>query len=256
MGTFLRAAVAGTTLALVAACSTPGPGEAPDGVYDPYEARNRKVHAFNMAAYETLLRRDEDAPARDPNPVVEDFRPVIVNVADTLALPKSVVNQVLQGRLLAASRNTLRFGVNATLGFGGMFDVAGDLMGIREADSGFGETLAVWGVPEGAFVMLPAIGPSTERDTAGRVVDLFLDPLAYVLPPKDYLTVKGVQVTGGVLERAQYADSVDSVLYGSADSYSQLRLIYLQNSRFDLGEPAADPDGPPEDPFALDTEGF
>ena len=256
MKAFRRAILATPAFALLTACSVPGPGEAPDGIHDPYEARNRKVHEFNRSVDRTFFGEDTGTSEDAPNQVVEDFRPVVANVADTLSLPGTVVNQVLQGRLLDASRNTLRFGVNATLGFGGMFDVADDLMNIPEDDSDFGETLAVWGAPEGAFQMLPVLGPSTQRDTVGMAVDVFLDPFVWVLEPGEALATKGVRLGADVMERAQYSDSVNSVLYESADSYAQLRLIYLQNRRFELGEPAPEAEGLPEDPLALDTEGF
>lgn len=242
-----------SVLALVSACSVPGPGEAVDGVHDPYEDRNRSVHRFNTGLDSALFssRGDRDKP---PSQVAQDFGTAAVNLSDTLSLPQTVVNQVLQGRLGRASRNTLRFSVNATLGFGGMFDVAGDVFRLPQDGSDFGETLAVWGAPEGAYLVLPVIGPSTQRDAAGRVVDLFTDPLSYVLTPEQGLAATGIKVAGKAAERARFGDTVDSVLHDSADSYVQLRLIYLQNRRFDLGEAA--PAAEEIDPLAIDTEGF
>jgi phospholipid-binding lipoprotein MlaA len=144
--------------------------------------------------------------------------------------------------------------VNATLGLGGILDVASDL-GLAEDSSDFGETLHVWGLPEGAYLELPLFGPSTERDAVGDVVDLFTNPLDYVLPPRPRQAKTAVRIVAKVGERGEFSDTVDSILYDSADSYAQLRLIYLQNRRFDLGD-ASDSTIDYIDPEALDTEGF
>lgn len=247
LGRALFALLIGATLG---ACSVPGPGEAPDGIHDPDEAANRRVHDFNRKVDERFLRGAGSGLAQA---VPQEVSVTVLNVADTLSLPQTVVNQVLQGRLGDATRNTVRFAVNATLGFGGLADVATD-MGLPRDESDFGETLHVWGVPEGAYQELPFVGPSTERDTAGMVIDLFLDPLSYVLTPPERGGVSTVRVLANVAERGQFGDTVDSVLYDSADSYAQLRLIYLQKRRFELGIEAPEADA--ADPFALDTEGF
>ena len=165
-----------------------------------------------------------------------------------------MANQSLQGRLLRASRNTLRFTVNATLGLAGLFDVASPL-GLPEDESDFGETLYVWGLPEGAYMELPVLGPSTERDAVGRFVDLFTDPLYYLLPSPDRYYGTGARVAAKVIKLDDYGDQIDALMNDSADSYAQLRLIWLQNRRFELGDDRA---GGEDyiDPEALDTEGF
>ncbi|EPX86992.1 MlaA family lipoprotein [Salipiger mucosus] len=245
----LTAAAAGALFLGLAACATPGPGEAPDGVYDPQEPANRRVHAFNKRLAEPLSGAGAGAGAV-PGPV----RQGVDNLADTLSLPQTVANQLLQGRLGRASRNSLRFTVNATLGLAGLFDVASG-MGLPEDESDFGETLHVWGFPEGAYMELPVIGPSTERHAVGRFVDLFTDPVSLALPRPDRYYVTGVKVTDKALSLGKYGDSIDDVLSGSADSYAQLRLIYLQNRRFELGEDSG-ADESYIDPEAIDTEGF
>ncbi len=235
-------------LAGLAACSVPGPGEAPDGVWDPYEEANRKRHEFNRRLDERVVRGAGNSFAER---VPEGSRQAISQFADTVSTPQTVVNQLLQLRLWRATKNTLRFTLNATLGLG-VLDPAGEL-GLIEDESDFGETLAVWGLPEGAYLELPFAGPSTQRDAAGQVVDLFTDPLQYVLPSPERHIGTVAKVADGVISRGEFSNTVDSVLYESADSYVQLRLIYLQNRRFELGQEA------PEtviDPMALDTSGF
>lgn len=237
-----------TTFLTLSACAVPGPGEAPDGIYDPQEPANRRVHAFNKSLAGAVPHGGDGGGV--PAPVATGLG----NFADTLSLPQTVVNQVLQARLGRASRNTLRFTVNATIGVAGLFDVA-SAMGLPEDESDFGETLYVWGFPEGAYMELPVLGPATERDAVGKAVDLFTNPLSYALGRPDRYYLTGVKVADKAVSLSEHGDTIDSMLYGSADSYAQLRLLYLQNRRFELGdESSAEADY--IDPEALDTEGF
>jgi phospholipid-binding lipoprotein MlaA len=187
-----------------------------------------------------------------------DVTDPVVNFADNTALPGMVVNGLLQGDIEGVASNTLRFLLNSTVGIGGLYDPA-DAIGLFEQSTDFGQTLAVWGVPEGAYRELPLRGPSTERDAAGGIVDIFLDPLGYALDGEQRAVVTGTRVAGKVIDRGRFAQTVDSVLYDSADSYAQARILYLQNRRFELGQgafsgaidPYADPcAGGFEDPYA------
>jgi len=126
-------------------------------------------------------------------------------------------------------------------------------MGLDERSSDFGETLHVWGVPEGAYVVLPMLGPSTERDAVGWVVDFAANPVsAFVDPPEtDYVT--GFKIAAMIGDRYEYSGIIDELLYESADSYTQARLLYLMNRRHELGSEVQFEE---IDPYALDTEGF
>lgn len=229
------------SLGLLSACAGQPPGATPG---DPYEATNRQVHEFNKGLDEALLRPAGQVAGQLP----AEIRVPIVNFSDNVALPGMVLNGLLQGDVEGAVTNTLRFLINSTWGILGIADPASDL-GFAERDTDFGETLAVWGVPEGAYVELPVLGPSTERDAVGRVVDFIIDPLDSVGTPamRDYGTA--ARVGELVIERGVFGETFDSVLYDSADSYAQTRLIYLQNRRFELGttgddaylDPYADP---------------
>ena len=221
----------------------------PNGINDPYEIQNRKVHAFNRSLDRSLVRPAGKGYA---TVVPEEVADSVGNFAENLDRPSNVVNATLQGDLRGAGLSTTRFLINSVLGIGGLFDVASDF-GVPEHDTDFGETLHVWGVKEGAYVELPVLGPSTQRDALGSAVDLFTNPLRYTLdaPEENYEIVAGVASRVG--DRGRFADAIDSILYESADSYAQLRLIYLQNRRAELGDEAANPE---IDPFALDTEGF
>ncbi|MFN3526247.1 MAG: VacJ family lipoprotein [Paracoccus sp. (in: a-proteobacteria)] len=230
-------------------------------INDPYEAQNRSVHNFNKAVDTRLLSpvagllkgRDDDTQPRAVRQPGDPIGPLqmVVNAGRNLSLPGKTVNGLLQGRPGAAGQNLARFVVNSTVGLGGLFDPAGENFRLTERDTDFGETLAVWGVPEGAYLELPLIGPSTARDATGRVVDLALDPVNHVLSGRDRRAAFGLRVISKAGERARFGDSVDSVLQDSADSYAQLRLIWLMNRRHDLGEESADFD-PYDDEAAFD----
>jgi len=199
-------------------------------VHDPYENLNRQVHAFNKSVDENVFGQlGGDGPGIDP-----EYTQPVVNFADNVGLPGMVVNGILQGDIAGAGTNTMRFVINTTVGVLGLFDPAGAI-GLAEEETDFGETLAVWGAPEGAYLELPILGPSTERAFAGRIVDLLIDPLQSVGTPiqNDYATVG--KIAGRVVKRDQFGDTIDSVLRDSTDSYDQQRLIYLQNRRFELG---------------------
>jgi phospholipid-binding lipoprotein MlaA len=250
--------VAGLMLVIalaLSACSTPGPGQAPGGIYDPYEQSNRQNHELNLALDKALIRpAGKGVSSLLPEPMEDSLG----YFASNLSLPSVIVNNLLQGDLGSALTNTLRFAVNTTVGFGGLADPAGEF-GIYEKETDFGQTLAVWGVPEGAYVELPVLGPSTERAAAGKVVDLFTNPLSYVLDSPEKYIGTAAGLTSKLGDRGRYSETIDSILYESADSYAQARAIYLQNRRHELGEdddsayvdPYDDPYGDPyADPYA------
>ncbi|PRX37073.1 phospholipid-binding lipoprotein MlaA [Meinhardsimonia xiamenensis] len=230
---------------VVAAVLLAGCARGPDvaqGLNDPYEERNRRVHEANLKLDRAFLKPVAEGYTQLPQPV----RRTLGNVAGFLALPRSIVNDVLQLRLDDAAHNSMRLLVNATFGLGGLLDPATE-MGLEHRATDFGVTLGVWGVPEGNFVMHPLIGPSTERDTVGMVVDLALDPLAWAVPDEYPYIVLGAKAAAALGQRSAYGETVDAFLYGSADSYAQARLIYLENRRFEirgrkvLGEEEQDP---------------
>lgn len=239
-GKFASNAVFSAGLFILAACGAPTPGT---GVNDPYEGANRKVHAFNLAVDTAVFGREAQ-----PSPVPKPISTGLANFVDNLGTPSYAVNNLLQGRPEPLVKNTFRFLVNSTVGIGGIFDPAGAL-GLTRDPSDFGETLAVWGAPEGAFVMLPFKGPSTGRDVAGLIVDTAIDPVGVAVgwPRAGYLAA--ARLGNKIDSRLIYSDTITSILYDSADSYAQLRLFYLQNRRFELGQ-ETDVIDPYEDPYA------
>lgn len=239
----------------LAACSTPGPNHPPGQPWDPYEKRNRKVHQFNKNLDRSVIRpvsRGYSAFMPD------DIEGAVSRFSANLSIPQAVVNNVLQGNMKGATEDTYRFVVNTVFGLGGLFDTASELGMPKATETDFGETLHVWGVPEGAYLETPIFGPSTERDYAGRFVDIFTNPFRYIVDTPEAYIAPAASASATLSRRGRFSDTVDSILYDSADSYAQARSLYLQNRRFELGErggdayldPYDDPYGAlPEDPY-------
>lgn len=216
----------------VTGCAAPQPGAE---LNDPFEQTNRRIHDFNVGVDRVLLRPAGQLANKAPELITGP----VVNFSNNVSLPGTVVNNVLQGDIGGTVTNTMRFLLNSTVGVLGLFDPAGAI-GITEVKTDFGETLAVWGVGEGPYIELPLLGPSNARDAIGEIVDLALNPLDQVglQPQVDYGTY--ARIGEVIIDRGAFGDTLDSVLYDSADSYAQARLIYLQNRRFELGEAAVD----------------
>lgn len=237
------------------ACTQPSAQqEANREIFDPYENVNRGVHSLNRGIDKVIFRpASKGYVTVIPEPMVESFS----HFADNLSMPSNAVNALLQGDMKGVGDAVARFVINTTIGFAGLADPASEF-GLANADTDFGETLHAWGFKEGAYIELPLLGPSTERDAVGTVVDFFTNPIEYAT--HNPLKNGGVyaEIVQRMGNRGRYSDTVDSILYESADSYAQARVIYLQNRRFELGgeagqdysDPYADPYSDPyEDPY-------
>jgi phospholipid-binding lipoprotein MlaA len=227
------------------ACTAPTPSAQ---INDPDEALNRKVHKFNIFFDRSILRPIATSVVKPGGgPIAQG----VTNFARNLSGPADVLNNVLQLRLGKAVENTLKFAINTTVGIGGIFDPA-TAMGVSGSDTDFGETLHVWGFGEGRYMEVPAVGPTTVRDISGDVVDLFISPLNFLLPQPESYIGTATATASRVIDRGRYVETVDSILYESADSYAQARLLYLQNRRYALGQTVEDNNSadPYEDPYA------
>jgi phospholipid-binding lipoprotein MlaA len=239
--TFLRG-FALCSIGVLAGCSTP---QTPVEIHDPFEKTNRQIHGFNKSVDRAILR-----PVSNGYGTIlpQTVRTGVGNFAANLSLPSQFVNTLLQGDVGGAARNFSRFAMNTTLGLGGLLDPA-TKAGLEQERADFGETLATWGAPEGAYIELPLLGGSTQRETLGKVVDLFTNPLSLDLNPPENLVAP---VAGGLArlgDRYTLTGMIDQVLYESADSYAQARSIYLQSRRFQLGTPVASPKSTTEDTY-------
>lgn len=228
----LRTVPAGraVTAALFAILLVAGCAQAPvsGAVNDPFEATNRAWFESNLALDSAVTR--EGPPREGPAPV----RRAVRNVGSNLSIPSTVVNDLLQLRPDRAAENTLRFAINSTIGLAGIFDPAGAL-GLHGRQSDFGETLHRWGVGEGAYMVLPVLGPTTERDALGMVVDALINPWDYVVSGNEAHAVTAGRWAGRFADRSEYADLIDANVMQTADPYAQSRLLFLQARRYHLG---------------------
>lgn len=234
----------------LSACATTGDSVTrTDGIFDPWEEKNREVHEFNRDLDRALVGPAGRGFSSVVPDVVEDM---IGNFSRNVGMPGVLVNSLLQADFETASVAVSRMFVNTIFGVGGLVDTA-TAFEIPDVDTDFGETLYVWGAAEGPYMELPVLGPSTQRHAIGRFVDLFTNPLVYILDSPESYFGTGADIGRRLSDRGRFSDTVESILYESSDSYAQLRLIYLQNRRFELGQEDV---GQEIDPFALETEGF
>ncbi|SFB81910.1 phospholipid-binding lipoprotein MlaA [Marinospirillum celere] len=200
---------------------------------DPFENWNRRVFAFN----ETLDAWIIKPTAKGYKAVTPQFaRTGVRNFFNNLREISQFTNNLLQVKPAAASKDAVRFALNTTLGLAGFLDVATPL-GLPRSQEDFGQTLSVWGVPEGPYVVLPVFGGQTLTHAVSLPIDYRLNPMAYIDHPYiEYSLwgVYGIQVRSDLLEAEQ-------LIMG--DRYSFIRDAYLQRRTFLIndGKMGADP---------------
>ncbi len=196
---------------------------------DPLEPMNRVVFDFNQFIDRIFLK----PAAQVYRSVVPDFaQGVVHNILTNLNEPVTFMNATLQGRFRDAHHTAGRFVVNTIAGLGGIADVAsaGDWNPVQ-AD--FGQTLHVWGAPEGPYLVLPILGPSNPRDAIGFGVDSLAEPWPYLLSDEYGAATRNryliAQVSANALDKRSSAlDSLDAVEKGSVDFYAALRSMSRQ----------------------------
>ena len=191
---------------------------------DPLEPATRQVLAlnqqFDQIFFLPTVRRYQSLP--------EGARTGVHNFLRNLATPTIFVNDVLQAEPTRAGRAAARFVINSSLGIGGLFDPA-TRMGLAYQGEDFGQTLAVWGAGEGPFLMLPLLGPSNPRDTAGLAIDTFvLDPTNYVHFNQHIWWDAGRQYFTFLDLRSQTLETLQGIERSSVDYYAALRSFYRQ----------------------------
>ena len=227
--------------ALLSACAgTPSQPESETAprysVDDPWEPVNRGVYTVNRGLDRVALK----PVARGYRKVVPVFiRRGVGNFFSNLRTPLTIVNQLLQGKGRVALSDTGRLLLNSTIGIGGLFDPA-SAAGLDEHREDFGQTLAVWGVPDGPFVMVPLLGPRTLRDAVTIPLDLLAHPLHHYENTSVRDKLRGLEV---VNIRARLLAG-EALIEDSADPYITLRDAYQQNREYLIfdGEPPEDYD--------------
>lgn len=210
--------VALASLGLVACASTE---------VDPYENFNRSMNSFNNTTDKYFFKPvAEGYRAVLPQPVEDSVGNFFSNLND----PWIAINQLLQGKPILALQDVSRFLLNSTVGIGGLLDVGNDV-GLYKHQEDFGQTLAVWGVPRGPFIMLPLLGPSSGRGLASQFVGNFggniQQPLRYI----DNVPVRNsLFFTQLISLRARLLSA--GTLSAGGDQYLFLRDAYLQRQEF------------------------
>jgi phospholipid-binding lipoprotein MlaA len=227
----------GFGLALVAADAR---AQTPD---DPYEGMNRRFFASAMH----LNERYFGPLARIYHALTPGLIGVAIhNMITNLSEPVVVINDILQVRLKAAGRDTVRLATNTSLGIGGMVDLAGK-EGMPHHDNDFGVTLGVWGVKPGPYLFLPLMGPSTVRDSIGSGVDVLLNPFTYLRFPGRLTLQYSTAVVGTLDRRLNTQGEFETLTADAAYPYATVRSVYLQSREAQVrGEDAA-PELPPID---------
>ena len=200
-------------------CALVNPAWAGSEDQDPWEGFNRRIFAFNDLVDRVILRPVAVTYQKlTPQPVRRGVGNAFSNIMEV----PSAVNGLLQAKPKAAGQDLGRFVINTTLGLAGLFDVATPL-GLEGRDQeDFGQTLAVWGVKQGPYLMLPLLGPSTARDLAGMPVDWVLDPSRYIENDTIRYSLAGLEL---IHSRAEFLELEKQV---SGDRYLFIRDIYMQ----------------------------
>jgi phospholipid-binding lipoprotein MlaA len=189
---------------------------------DPLEPMNRAIFRFNDVVDGLFI---EPAARLYGLTVPQPARKGIRNFLDNLGAPVIFVNDLLQGNRERAGVTLSRFMINTVLGGAGLFDMA-QVFGHTQHYEDFGQTLGVWGVDEGFYLVLPLLGPSNPRDAVGRVFDSFVfDPVAYVASTEERI---GRAVVDAIDTRYTLIPAIDDLRANSIDPYATARTVYRQ----------------------------
>lgn len=247
---FLSLVLAASLSIMAAGCASTGGSQTAEivggeQINDPMEGMNRGVFAFNEAVDKAVL----EPVARGyryvtPKPVRQSVRNFLRNLKSPLVMG----NELLQGDLEGFANASGRLFINTILGVGGLFDVA-DMGGIPYEPEDFGQTLAVWGVGNGPYIIIPLLGPSTLRDGTGMLVDSFADPVRIYLFNTDREWLHYTRVGVGVIDqREEMLDIVDDLRRNSFDYYAALRSAYYQRRQALVSDMDPDSAAVPEIP--------
>ena len=192
-------------------------------VKDPFENINRKTFEFNENLDEKILKPTAKFYSKFP-PRIKNG---ITNFFNNLEEVDTCVNQLLQGKPKKSANDFTRFLINSTIGLGGFIDVASK-MGLERHEEDFGQTLAVWGVGEGPYIMLPGLGPSTLRDSFSKPVSSFLSVTFHMTETDVNIALKSIDA----IETRERLLDVESLLSG--DKYAFVKDAYIQSIQYEV----------------------
>lgn len=193
-------------------------------IVDPYENMNRKVYAFNDKVDEYVAEPISDAYKY----VTPEFvQTGVANFFSNLKVINTVLNDMMQAKFGQGAKDTGRFTINSTLGMLGLFDVASEI-GLEHHEEDFDQTLAVWGVPQGSYIVLPLLGPTTSRGIPGAAFDTAANPASYVGAP--------VQLLQMLNARANAEGALKFIDEAALDPYVFTRESFLQWRNFMIND--------------------
>ena len=200
-------------------------------IKDCFEKLNRATFAFNQGLDRAFIKPIAKSYRELPEPIQKGTGNVVKNLSNLITVP----NNILQGDIKTALINTARFAVNTTVGLLGTIDVANKIGFPKYEKEDYGQTLGKWGVGPGCYLVLPVLGPSTIRDTAGSFANVLGGDPWYnasihgnneFLSEKIYLTTKALS---GIDFREDNLESLDNLEKNSIDFYASVRSLYTQD---------------------------
>tara|TARA_B100001057_G_scaffold282246_1_gene282624 strand:+ start:15873 stop:16571 length:699 start_codon:yes stop_codon:yes gene_type:complete len=194
-------------------------------VNDPFEKLNRKTFEFNENLDELVLKPVAEVYSEFP----VFIKTGVTNFFNNLENIETSVNQMLQGKPAKSLNDLTRFIINTSIGVAGIFDVA-STMGLERNEEDFGQTLAVWGVDEGPYIMLPFLGPSTLRDTISRPISSFTSVIFHMTDTDVNVALKSIDA----LETRERLLDVESLLSG--DKYIFVKDAYMQSINYEISD--------------------
>ena len=196
--------------------------------WDPWEPFNEKTFSFNRQVDRFVLKpvaKGYNAALPDP------IRGAIANMFDNLDVTRRLVNNILQLKFDGAGRELARFAINSTVGIAGFFDVAGHLFDIAKSDRDTGQTLGIYGIGNGPYLVLPFLHPFTVRDFVGFLFDEAMYPLDYFIPIGAIIGMTGTET---ISDRAATIDRFEGIEDSVVDLYGSVRNAYFQRRAADL----------------------
>ena len=196
--------------------------------WDPWESFNEKTFWFNRQVDRFVLK----PVAKVYNAALPDLiRGGIANMFDNLDVTRRLVNNILQLRFDGAGRELARFVINSTIGIAGFFDVARTALDIAQSDRDTGQTLGIYGIGNGPYLVLPLLPPLTVRDFFGFVADQAMYPLDYFIPIGAIIGMTGTET---ISDRAATIDRFEGIEDTVVDLYGSVRNVYFQRRAADL----------------------
>ena len=193
---------------------------------DPFKDLNEKTHNLNQGLDESIAT----PIAKVYRKITPDFVEVgVTNFTDNIEDINIALNNLLQAKIKDGLSDILRFTINSTIGLAGFFDIASSI-GFQKHSEDFGQTLAVWGVSDGPYIVLPILGPSSLRDTLARIPETFMTPLLLVDHDRTGYELTAIDLLD---KRARYL-GLESIVVG--DEYLFYRDAYFQSREFDIND--------------------